>query len=553
MSEAAKKKILLSDGNRLALPGRILLVDDEDQNLKLLKAILGKEGHEFFTARSGEEALQKASEMSPDLILLDVMMPGMDGYEVLSRLREKVPEQDIPVIMVTSLDDMDSRVRALEAGADDFVTKPVSRQVLTARVRSLLKVKAYHDTIKDRREHLEAEVARKTEGLKRYSRQLEILNQASASLNSFLDVSSILRAVVLAALDLWESDGAAAGLRENGRMLFKEWRWKGKSTAGEMRCDMLEDLEKVTGFMKVIRCRERNTCDPCRFEEATGGEIRDLLAVPINDQNLQVQACLLLFNPVRHLMDENDLTDHPLPGLISSAATALDNTRYVTELKEKEEALQSSLREKELLLKEIHHRVKNNLQAIVGLLEAHLGSIKDPKDRQVFLKGQSLAMSMSMIHELLYSSEDYAKVDFSDYTERLVRSSLDLYQGAGDRIQVSFDIDEIYLNTDTAVPVSLIINELVSNAMIHAFPGGREGEVSVSMRQIGGDEVQLVIGDNGVGIGDAEDDPDRQTLGLHLVQSLMENLNGSMEIKVSEGTCFTIRFKEYFECENLEL
>ncbi len=125
--------------------GRILVVDDDARNLKLLDAILTAAGHHPVGAQSGEEALKFACEMNPDLILLDIMMPMIDGYEILRELKAASETVDIPVVMVTSLHDQASKVRALEEGADDFLTKPVSKPELIARVRSLLKVKAYNE------------------------------------------------------------------------------------------------------------------------------------------------------------------------------------------------------------------------------------------------------------------------------------------------------------------------------------------------------------------------------------------------------------------------
>jgi len=420
------------------------------------------------------------------------------------------------------------------------------------RACTLLNIKSQNDNPEDKQQVLEEEVARQNDILSRYRKHLEILNQASVIINSVKDVPSILRTVAQAALELWKSDGAAAGIVENGELLFRDWYWKGEHHTRQFQCNILSDLNNMTGFMEVLRGADKLQNDNCCFRNVTGGEIKERLAVPIYDRQLKVQACLLLFNPCSGISDQNPI-DHPLPGLISSAATALDNMKNLLELRKKEYALQSSLKEKELLLKEIHHRVKNNLQAMVSLLEAHLGAIRNPRDKAVFLKGQSLAMAMSMIHELLYSTEDYEKVDFSKYIQRLVRSVVDLYPVTKDSLKIIYDTQEMYLNTDTAVPVGLVINELVSNALIHGFPDGRTGTVTISMKQVGKGGFIIEIKDDGVGLPDPGDISDAKTLGLNLVRTLIENLHGTMKIKVSGGTCITLRLKEYFECEDLEL
>ena len=144
----------------------ILVVDDLPQNIELLEAYLAPQGYEIFTAANGEEALGKISANQIDLILLDIMMPGMDGFEVTRRIRQDGTQRLLPIILVTSLNDREDRIRGIEAGCDDFISKPVDKMELLARVRSLLKVKAYNDLMSNYRIELESEVAGRTEELK---------------------------------------------------------------------------------------------------------------------------------------------------------------------------------------------------------------------------------------------------------------------------------------------------------------------------------------------------------------------------------------------------
>lgn len=142
---------------------RILVVDDEDRNLRLMEALLIPLGYEVIMANDGEEALEKVREIPPDVILLDIMMPKMDGFEVTRRLKEEEDTSIIPIVMVTALKEVEDRVNALEVGADDFLSKPVDKTELKARVQSLLKVKAYNDHMRNYQKELEAEVAKRTE------------------------------------------------------------------------------------------------------------------------------------------------------------------------------------------------------------------------------------------------------------------------------------------------------------------------------------------------------------------------------------------------------
>ena len=141
---------------------KVLVVDDEDRNVRLLEAMLVPLGYTVSVARNGEEALAAVGENPPDVILLDVMMPRMDGFEVVGRLKSNEATKIIPVVMVTSLHQVEDRVRALEAGADDFLSKPVDKAELQARVSSLLKVKAYNDQMRNYQQQLEAEVENRT-------------------------------------------------------------------------------------------------------------------------------------------------------------------------------------------------------------------------------------------------------------------------------------------------------------------------------------------------------------------------------------------------------
>ena len=145
----------------------ILVVDDQPQNIELLEAYLAVQGYEIVPAASGEEALEKISGNLIDLILLDVMMPGMDGFEVARKIRQDKAHRLLPIILVTSLRETEDRIKGIDAGCDDFISKPVDRMELLARVRSLLKVKAYNDLLSNYRKELESEVASRTQELKR--------------------------------------------------------------------------------------------------------------------------------------------------------------------------------------------------------------------------------------------------------------------------------------------------------------------------------------------------------------------------------------------------
>ena len=153
---------------------KVLVVDDEERNLRLMEAMLIPLGHEVLMASNGLEAIDMAVSQDPDLILLDIMMPKMDGFQVVQRLKELQEQRSIPIVMVTALKDVEDRVRALEVGADDFLSKPVDKTELTARVKSLIKVKAYHDHLIHYQKQLEEEVAERTRQLEGAFKKIKI-------------------------------------------------------------------------------------------------------------------------------------------------------------------------------------------------------------------------------------------------------------------------------------------------------------------------------------------------------------------------------------------
>lgn len=218
--------------------------------------------------------------------------------------------------------------------------------------------------------------------------------------------------------------------------------------------------------------------------------------------------------------------------------------RDITERDKAEDQIKKSLEEKEILLKEIHHRVKNNLQIISSLLDLQEVYVKeDPTAVNVLRESQNRVLSMAMIHEMLYQSTDLSHIDFSDYIRNMVSNLFHTY-GVKNRITTVTDVKKAFLNVETSVPLGLIISELVSNSLKYAFPGDRGGKLLVSLH--GKDEkFELIIEDDGVGLPENFDFRNVETsLGLRLVNSLVNQLDGSIELDKSNGTKFIIRFCE---------
>jgi len=230
------------------------------------------------------------------------------------------------------------------------------------------------------------------------------------------------------------------------------------------------------------------------------------------------------------------------PVKVEGQTLVLGIARDITERKRAGERVRASLREKEVLLQEIHHRVKNNLQVICSLLRLQSRNIKDEEALAVFRDSQNRIRSMALIHEKLYRSQDLARVDFGGYIRSLASSLIRSYRTHSGRVRLQVDVSDVSLPIDAAVPCGLIINELVTNSLKHAFPGGRKGEIRVMLRSNHDHQVTLTVGDNGVGLPQDVDPEDTQPLGLELVNALVEQVAGRIDLRNDGGTEFEIRF-----------
>jgi PAS domain S-box-containing protein len=204
-------------------------------------------------------------------------------------------------------------------------------------------------------------------------------------------------------------------------------------------------------------------------------------------------------------------------------------------------AIKRSLEEKEVLLKEIHHRVKNNMQVISSLLSLQASNIDDVRLRKLFQESQSRVRAMALIHEILYDSSDLSSIDLRQYVSSLVASLTRMYGADTGRVHVTVESDDITLGIDAMVPCGLAINELISNSLKYAFPDERAGEIIVRLTLTPEGMVKLVVRDDGVGLPADLDIRTTKTMGMGLVVSLVEKqLRGLLDLDRSQGTCFTI-------------
>lgn len=220
-------------------------------------------------------------------------------------------------------------------------------------------------------------------------------------------------------------------------------------------------------------------------------------------------------------------------------------SRDITERKRMEEEIRGGLREKETLLREIHHRVKNNMQIISSLLRLQSKNAKDDKTRSLFRESQNRILSMAMIHEKLYQSEGLHKINIREYIADLVGEVFSSFGEKSDSIALLMEIEDIVLGLDTAIPCGLIIIELVSNSLKYAFPEGGPGEVFIGLRSEDQGRFRLTVSDNGPGLPENINIDGLQSLGLRLVSDLAKyQLEGEMAVSSKKGTSIDVSFKE---------
>ncbi len=214
----------------------------------------------------------------------------------------------------------------------------------------------------------------------------------------------------------------------------------------------------------------------------------------------------------------------------------------ISDRKQKEAGIRAALQEKEILLGEIHHRVKNNLQIVCSLLDLQSGRISDPAVLDMLRDSQNRIRSMALIHQTLYESKDFAKVDFGQFLETLVPMLIASYEIDANSITLSIDAEEVQLPIGSAIPCGLVVNELISNALKHAFRLGNGGEINVGLKRTAAAAVILSVSDTGIGVPEHVSITDTGTLGLQLVSLLADQLGGTATMQRSNPTRFTLQF-----------
>jgi two-component sensor histidine kinase len=213
-----------------------------------------------------------------------------------------------------------------------------------------------------------------------------------------------------------------------------------------------------------------------------------------------------------------------------------------TDRKEIDRKIRDSLKEKEVLLKEVHHRVKNNLQVISSILNLQSSYVDDPKTLEILRESQQRIKSMSFIHETIYRTSDFSRLEFMDYLKTIISNLIQSYRSAKTRVDFVSEMHSVGLNLDQAIPCGLIVNELVSNSLKYAFKGREHGKLTVRLNEEDG-VIMLAVMDDGIGLPADFAFEKNNSLGIQLVYALLDQIDATVNVVQTEGTQFFISFK----------
>ena len=511
---------------------RILIVDDIEENLYLLRVLLEGHGYEVMQAGNGGEAIIKALSWFPDMVISDILMPVIDGFTLcrIWKADERLKRSPFIFYTATYTDPLDERL-ALDMGADAFIVKPTEPDEFLSKIESILTIDMDHmlafpkepkqgdETIlKQYNVTLIRKLEHKMSELERVNHELEAEIAAKSRIEATLRESEELFRNLFhqhAAVKLI-IDPETGNIIDANQSAVDFYGWP-RERLLEMKIQDINMLpaKDVEEAMAMVGLQGRISFE-FRHRKADGS-VRD---VEVFSSRIMVQGKDLLHSII------HDITDR----------------------KRAEEAITASLREKEVLLKEVHHRVKNNLQVISSLMSLQSGHIKKSEDAQAALFDmQNRIRSMALVHDMLYRTEHFSSINFKIYIESIIATMYKSTVTVGDTMRIESDVQALTLGIDDAIPCGLILNELITNALKHAFPGGREGVIKVSMGANEDGYLYLSVKDNGVGLPEGFLLDSVETLGLHLVVLLSKQLDGVLTASNVDGAEICLKFRRHGE------
>ena len=318
------------------------------------------------------------------------------------------------------------------------------------------------------------------------------------------------------------------------------WEWKITENRLEWSDEMYRifgiEREEFTGNLSDVLSSSIHPEDRDKVEQSNLSVIKDKTPIPLEYRIIRPDGTTrtVWAEAGEMILDE---TGNPsiLTGIVQD----------ITERKEAEVRIRKDLVIKETLLKEIHHRVKNNLNIIISLLNLQSGKMIQKEAKDALQIAIRRIFSMALIHEKLYQSKDFSEIDFTDYVSNLCRQILTFYPDKSEDIDIKFKLDTIKLSIDTAIPCGLILNEILTNALKHAFPDHKKGTIEVRLHRMKDQSYRLIVRDDGVGMPKITDMESIPTLGLQLIHLLAQQIEGTVKVDNTKGTEISIHFKGY--------
>ena len=510
---------------------KIMVVDNSPLMLELMSDLFSKEGHQVLTAEDGLAALDLLQTYNPDIIFIDLIMPNIDGKKLCQIIRSMHHLNGVHLVILSATA-AEEEIDLSELRANAYIAKGQ----FSAIAPHLL-------AVVNKLEHESPQTsAAKIMGIDRvYPREItkELLSTKKHFELILGSMSEGILEVTLEARIVFANPAAVAliGVAEANLL-------------GARLSELFEDRNRK----RVELLCEKLGASPQTIRDASpltlNGKKLSLNTLPVSGN--ENKAIVILKDVSEQKRAEDELQQHRehLEELVVERTAALKKTNErlqaeINERKHAEELLKLSLRDKELLLREVHHRTKNNMQIISSLLNLQSLRLKNPDALSVFEDSQTRIRAMALIHETFYQSEDLTTIGFKDYVMNLTQGLFGAYRLKNNAIGLSVNVDSVTLGIDSAVPCGLVINELVSNALKHAFPEKGSGTITITARLNTEHIIELIVEDDGRGMPGEIDYRHTETLGLRLVVDIVEDqLGGTIEPLDGPGTGFRITFRD---------
>jgi PAS domain S-box-containing protein len=480
---------------------RILIVDDSPEDCVHAKRLLTNAmawEWQFTEVSRGAQGLALAvSDRSFDCILVDYHLPDMDGTEFLDLLRDRLGEPGAAVVMLTGTGNESIAVRAMKSGAQEYISK--------GNLKSDLLFRAVESAIANFQRNLTQ--AKTDQALVESEKRYRALADAMPQI-------------------VW-----MAG--PDGRMEYLNQQWY------EFTGSLLNAPEAQSWAAMLHPDEVQHVQDSWDAAVSTGSPYEKELRL------LDRKSGAYRWHLVRGL-PQRDVQGTTLKW-VGTATDVDDHKRLNEELERRVDLrtkeLSRSLAEKTTLLQEVHHRVKNNLQVICSLLSMQIACAQNDLFSAPLNDARSRVLAMSMIHEQIYQAENLAELNFGEYVKTLSDQLFAAYCIDPTRISIVVNVESIHLDVDQALPCGLILNELLSNALKHAFADGREGTIAISLKKDARGGIELQVSDSGIGLPDGFRLEDSPSLGLQVVRALIGQLRASLAVSEEGGTTFTLSWK----------